>query len=233
MLANNSYYWIARHSTAYTLNTSLMSIYARVSLQPRSREILNTYSRAAESESSHWIRMSIDVYQAQSLRKQVLFNPLLALIASILVATTAAVVVDLAHNEGGHGLNNSLVLPLLTLDSAAPMPTGTTYSAWSGRPTSLSFEADRPVCRREYGVGLNKESCLDAWRSIPANNQQRTYGRRSRGKFEVPLPQRFLSGEWGTPWLISIMECISNTCKLMDSAHSTLIIREIHVRIQK
>ena len=124
-----------------------------------------------------------------------MFNPIVALIASILVATTAAMVVDLAHHEGGHRLNNSLVPPLFTVDSAAPMPAGTNYSAWSGRPTSLSFKAERPLCRREYGVDLKKESCLDAWRSIPVNNQQRTYGRRNRGEFEVPLPQRFLSGE--------------------------------------
>ena len=139
--------------------------------------------------------MLIDVYQARSLRNQALFNPLLALIVSILVATTAAAAVDLVHHEGGHRPNNSTIPPVLTFGSAAPMSTEKTYSAWSGRPTSLSSKPERPLCRREYGVDLNKESCLDAWRSIPVNTQQRVYGRRNRGRFEVPLPQRFLSGE--------------------------------------
>lgn len=129
--------------------------------------------------------MLIDVYQAQSPRNQVFINPILALIASMLVATTAAATVNLLHNEGGQNLNTTNP-PLLPFDSAAPMP------------TSLSFKTERPLCRRQYGVDLKKDSCLDAWRSIPINSQQHTYGRRNRGRFDVPLPQRFLSGESGT-----------------------------------
>ena len=127
--------------------------------------------------------MLIHVYQAQSPRNQVLVNRLLALIASLLLGTTAAATIYLPHNEGGQNLNNTINSPLLPFDSAAPMP------------TNLSTKIERPLCRREYGIDLNKKSCLDAWQSIPFNSQQHTYGRRGKGRFEVPLPQRFLSGE--------------------------------------
>ena len=137
--------------------------------------------------------MLIDLYQGQSLRDRVLFNALL--IASTLVTITAAAAFDLAHNEAGHPINNSSNPPLLPFTSAAPMPIQKTISAWSGRPTGLLPKLETPLCRRQYGVDLNKESCLDAWRSIPINIQSHTYGRRDRGNFEVPLPQRFLSGE--------------------------------------
>lgn len=139
--------------------------------------------------------MLIDVYQTQSRRNQVLLNPLLALIVSMLLATTAAAAVDLAHSQGGYRLNNSIIPALSPSNSASPMPTDNPHSAWSGMPTNLSSKPDNPMCRREYGVNLNKKSCVNAWRSIPGNTEKRTYGRRNRGRFEVPLPQRFLSGE--------------------------------------
>ena len=138
--------------------------------------------------------MLIEVYQAQSLRDKVLLNLLLALIASLLVATTAAAAADLVH-EGRHDLNKSIIQQLLPSGSAASMPIRKPDSAWSGLPTNLSLKFNGLICRREYGINLNEESCLDAWRSIPVSAQLRTYGRRTRGKFEVPLPQRFLSGE--------------------------------------
>ena len=135
------------------------------------------------------------MYQAQSLRDKALLNPLLALIAFLLVATTATAAADLVNDESGHDLNKSITQQLLPFDSAAPMQIRKTDSAWSGLPTNLSLKFDGLICRKEYGLNLNKESCLDAWRSIPLNAELRTYGRRTRGKFEVPLPQRFLSGE--------------------------------------
>ncbi|KAL8783262.1 MAG: hypothetical protein Q9195_009440 [Heterodermia aff. obscurata] len=133
------------------------------------------------------IRMLIDLYQTQSVKKQVFFNRLLALIATLLLATTAAAAIDLAHDGSGHHLNNSIIPALPQFDSAAPMR----------RPANLSSKPEKPMCRKEYGFNLKIESCVDAWRSIPANTRQHTYGRRNRGKFEVPLPQRFLSGQAG------------------------------------
>ena len=44
-----------------------------------------------------------------------------------------------------------------------------------------------------YGRDLDKDSCVDAWRSIPTDNEYVTYGARREGHFEVPLPVRFLS----------------------------------------
>lgn len=44
-----------------------------------------------------------------------------------------------------------------------------------------------------YGVDLDKKSCLDTWRSIPTDDEFVTYGARSKGSFQAPLPVRFLS----------------------------------------
>ena len=40
---------------------------------------------------------------------------------------------------------------------------------------------------RIYGSGLNKESRLDAWKSIPTDSESITYGRRMKGTCEGPL----------------------------------------------
>ena len=45
----------------------------------------------------------------------------------------------------------------------------------------------------EFGYDLDKESCIDAWRSIPTDQEYFYYGARGQGLFEVPLPIRYLS----------------------------------------
>lgn len=58
----------------------------------------------------------------------------------------------------------------------------------------LNGSNDTPWCRGgRYGFNLNKESCIDAWGSIPTNHELVSYGLRVRGHFEAPLPVRFLS----------------------------------------
>ena len=44
-----------------------------------------------------------------------------------------------------------------------------------------------------YGRDLDKDSCIDAWRRIPTDNEFVTYGPRAQGHFEAPLPVRYLS----------------------------------------
>ena len=44
-----------------------------------------------------------------------------------------------------------------------------------------------------YGRDLDKDSCIDAWRSIPTDNEFVTYGPRAQGHFQAPLPVRYLS----------------------------------------
>lgn len=56
-----------------------------------------------------------------------------------------------------------------------------------------------------YGYDLDKDSCLDAWRSIPTNNEIVTYGVRRKGHFEAPLPIRYLSRK--SPPQISSEDC--------------------------
>lgn len=44
-----------------------------------------------------------------------------------------------------------------------------------------------------YGFNLNTESCLEAWSLLPKSAQRRTFGTRTEGQFNVPLPFRVLS----------------------------------------
>ena len=51
------------------------------------------------------------------------------------------------------------------------------------------------ICRSDIGHDLSIASCWNAWCSIPSDSQEHVYGARNEGVYEVPLPQRFLSGE--------------------------------------
>lgn len=45
----------------------------------------------------------------------------------------------------------------------------------------------------KFGYDLNKTSCIDAWASIPIDDEIVTYGVRYQGQFEALLPIRYLS----------------------------------------
>ena len=57
-------------------------------------------------------------------------------------------------------------------------------------------EQTLPVCNGELlGFALNRYSCLEAWRGMPADSQTLTFGDRSDGSCDVKLPRRFSSCE--------------------------------------
>ena len=43
------------------------------------------------------------------------------------------------------------------------------------------------------GYDLDKPSCIEAWRSIPTDQESVNYGPRGQGLFQAPLPVRYLS----------------------------------------
>ena len=45
------------------------------------------------------------------------------------------------------------------------------------------------------GWNLNQTSCENVWGKIPTDSESFTFGARSRGTFERPLPLRYLSGK--------------------------------------
>lgn len=46
-----------------------------------------------------------------------------------------------------------------------------------------------------YGFDLNTDSCMEAWGLLPQSTRSRTFGQRTGGHFDVPLPFRLLSCE--------------------------------------
>ena len=63
--------------------------------------------------------------------------------------------------------------------------------------TNLHLAAPRIQCDRSiYGQNWNLASCQEAWELIPTSTTRRTVGPRTAGVFAIPLPLRFLSGEY-------------------------------------
>ena len=63
--------------------------------------------------------------------------------------------------------------------------------------TNLNLATSRVQCDGStYGQGLHVASCIDAWGLIPITTTRRTFGERTLGTFEVPLPLRLFSGEY-------------------------------------
>ncbi len=68
------------------------------------------------------------------------------------------------------------------------------YTPSSNTTSTNSLTSDEPRCLgARYGYDLPRSSCLDAWRSIPTDDEQHTFGSRSGGTFEYQLPYRFPS----------------------------------------
>ena len=58
----------------------------------------------------------------------------------------------------------------------------------------LNDNTNAPKCDgKNYGYDLDKDSCLDAWAKIPTDNEIVSFGARSHGHFDAPLPIRYLS----------------------------------------
>ena len=51
-------------------------------------------------------------------------------------------------------------------------------------------------CRgQKYGYNLNRTSCDEVWNQIPTDSEDLSFGARTVGTFERPLPYRYLSGK--------------------------------------
>ena len=63
--------------------------------------------------------------------------------------------------------------------------------------TNLHLATPRIQCDGSaYGLGLQIASCIDAWGLIPTDTIRRTFGKRTLGTFDVPLPLRLFSSEY-------------------------------------
>ena len=82
--------------------------------------------------------------------------------------------------------------------------------------TYIHLGAPRIQCNgSKYGRGLNIASCQEAWELLPTSTTRRTIGQRSGGgDFDVPLPFRVLSREYGR---IQFSE--------IDLAHAAYLLR--------
>ncbi len=75
--------------------------------------------------------------------------------------------------------------------------------------TNLHLAAPRVQCDAStYGRGLNIASCQEAWELLPTSTTRRTFGQRTEGDFNVPLPFRVLSCEYD-----------HTRCSAIDLAH--------------
>ena len=104
-------------------------------------------------------------------------------------------------------LTLALTLPSIQALSSPPTSISTTSSTSPGPasltldfpslPQNLSREPGPPTCDGSvFGFDMTRDSCLQAWVSIPFNNRLRTFGERGKGQFGVWLPRRFSSRKW-------------------------------------
>ena len=117
----------------------------------------------------------------------------------------------------GCSVASALVLNLTSSISSQQALSTKTVSVLSDYLTSgdrlsvLTFEAD---CNgAESGIGLTKENCQDAvHHGIPDVIERAiiSYGDRSFGKFDVNLPQRYISGkEHSQDWKYTILTTVT------------------------
>ena len=75
--------------------------------------------------------------------------------------------------------------------------------------TNLHIAAPRIQCDASTcGRGLNIASCQEAWELLPTSTTRRTFGQRTEGDFDVPLPFRVLRREYD-----------HTRCSVFDLAH--------------
>lgn len=60
---------------------------------------------------------------------------------------------------------------------------------------NLTTNYDIKCDGKQFGYDLIKASCAKAWEQIPTDPRIYTYGARTKGFFERPLPYRYLSGK--------------------------------------
>ena len=100
----------------------------------------------------------------------------------------------LSAPTAGSRLSNPL-LSVPASNATISVPISTTKNTSSASSDDITLPFGLPDCLAAYGKDLQEASCLDAWQSVPSDLRTRTYGRRSEGVFQAPLPQRYLSGK--------------------------------------
>ena len=98
-----------------------------------------------------------------------------------------------------HGLEPLSPNPVLNTPLSSPSLSliHLNLSSADNRTQSVNAAANaNTICSgRRCGWNLNKTSCVDVWMKIPTDPARFTFGARSQGSFERPLPLRYLSGK--------------------------------------
>ena len=69
---------------------------------------------------------------------------------------------------------------------------------------------------QKYGYNLNRTSCAEVWSQIPTDSEIRSFGARTVGTFERPLPYRYLSGKTSPVYLSRIIPFDANSSHADD-----------------
>ena len=94
-----------------------------------------------------------------------------------------------AHSLGPPSPNPAMTVPLsLTSSSLALL----NMSSAANDASLIDATRHNVAC---YDSRLNKASCEDAWSKIPTDSHVFVFGARNRGRFERPLPYRYISGK--------------------------------------
>lgn len=94
-------------------------------------------------------------------------------------------------------LSTDLFLPDPRKSTSIKVNTSLTSTDNASNSTRLNLAAPKVECDSSlYGQRLNVASCQEAWGLLPIGRTLRTVGKREKGKFDIPLPFRVMSGEY-------------------------------------
>ena len=92
-----------------------------------------------------------------------------------------------------NGLNTSLTIPPALNVAQNTSAENTLYRDDSVKIFNGTNDGILKCNGPKFGYNLDKESCVEAWRSIPTDQESVTYGARGQGFFQASLPVRYLS----------------------------------------
>ena len=114
--------------------------------------------------------------------------------ASLIGFVPLLIFIAATHSLAPPSPNQVITVPLSSTSSSLTLVNSSSVAddALLVNTTQGYTKCDGP----KYGFHLPKASCEEVWRKMPTDSEVFTFGARSKGHFERPLPYRYLSSKF-------------------------------------
>ena len=130
-----------------------------------------------------------------------------------------AFLLSLAFIPEIHGLAPAALNPMINIPVSSDPSTLQllNLSKTTNRADLVNATSGEVKCiGQKYGYNLNKTSCDKVWKKIPTDSEILSFGARTIGSFERPLPYRYLSGKISPVYLSNITPVAANSSHADD-----------------